>query len=153
MRAQPRISHAANTELNCVAIVAAHQHGQAAAPHLAQFSQRVPCGDHQQNQHLTGDGDCPPCDTCMCVCCHLVQVVSLDAQAAYQLCAVAGKSLLLWDLRTGPAAAASLPLQAPPAVVRAMPGGQVLLSAEGSGQVGRHRACVVKVQGFGGTGF
>lgn len=68
----------------------------------------------------------------------LVQVVSLDAQAAYQLCAVAGKSLLLWDLRAGPAAAAILPLQAPPTVVRAMPGGQVLLSAEGNGQVGRH---------------
>lgn len=72
----------------------------------------------------------------MLLCLFLLQVVSLDAQAAYQLCAVAGKSLLLWDLRAGPAAAGSLPLPAAPTVLRALPGGQVLLSAEANGQVG-----------------
>lgn len=66
----------------------------------------------------------------------VLQVVALDADAAYQLAAVSGKSLLLWDLRASPGAAAALPLQAPPTVLRAMPGGQVLLTAEANGQVG-----------------
>jgi hypothetical protein len=75
---------------------------------------------------------------CFCNAYHMsccLQVVPLDAQAAYQLCAVSSKSLLLWDLRAGPAAAATIPLQAPSAVLRAMPGGQVLLSAAANGQV------------------
>jgi hypothetical protein len=67
--------------------------------------------------------------------CWTQQVVALDAQAAYQLCAMSGKTLLLWDLRAGPAAAATLPLQAPQTVLQAMPGGQVLLSAAANGQV------------------
>lgn len=58
-----------------------------------------------------------------------------EAQAAYQLAAVSGRSLLLWDLRAGPAAAAQLPLQAVPTVLRALPGGEVLLTAEQNGQV------------------
>lgn len=82
-----------------------------------------------------------PRQPCVCVACTL-QVVALDAQAAYQLCAMSGKTLLLWDLRAGPAAAAALPLQAPQTVLQAMPGGQVLLTAAANGQVRDGGACV-----------
>lgn len=78
----------------------------------------------------------------MCVCVRCTQVVALDAQAAYQLCAMSGKTLLLWDLRAGQAAAAALPLQAPQTVLQAMPGGQVLLSAAANGQVRDDVVCV-----------
>lgn len=62
-------------------------------------------------------------------------MTALDAQAAYHLAAAARQSLLLWDLRAGPAAAATLPLQGVPRALQAMPQGQVLLTADSNGQV------------------